>query len=374
MFKNSNIINKIKKFNSDLDREYGSGKNNKKDTIIGFTVFLCVFIYSTFMVFNSLNKLFILLSFIYSMAITFSALMIIILGYLYYNPKNNIKNKKKKTFLKIILIIAFLLFFGMSSPVLIFVFAVDKISMLFGIQIFIRNIHIIILDLLIYIFAYLSCVGNYQIYELNIIKYLLFISVIYFITYKIRKTIYIINSFISYREKYEYLYKSQSALIYIINILAIFSGVAGLYISKFNNGEFSVAIIYYIMPIIIFGGLEQITLHTKQNKSERIKFIQNLYEDLIILYDISYSQITNFSCIKIKIKIKITPYIIENYKEYYFSKRKRKDKMFIEALDECKRMLIKDYAVYLEDEKKNFEKDLVENIDRLAKCLTIMKK
>lgn len=372
MFKNNRLINKIKIFSNDLDKWYGSGKNNKKDSIIGFIVFLFVFIYSTFMTFNSSNKVFILIPFVYLMVITFTTLSIIIFDCLYYSPKNNIENKKKKTFLKFSFIITILLFFVISSPVLIFIYTIDKISELLGIQIFTRNIHIILLDLLIYIFAYLSCVGNYEIYELNIVEYFCFVFIIWIITYNLRKLIYKINKFFSFREKYEYLYKSRSALVYIINILTIFSSVCGLYISKYNDGEFSSVIIFYIMPIIIFAGIEQIILYIKQNKSERTRFIQNLYEELVILYDIALPQITSFECIKIRIKISIKSYTIESYKNYYFSNNKKKDKIIIETLDACKYMIGKEYNTYLEKEKLSFEKELFQNIDNLAKCLTIM--
>lgn len=275
--------------------------------------------------------------------------------------------------MKFIVIAITLFLLAASFPVLFIVFLVNKISSILGIQIFTKNIHIILLDLIIYAIAYLSCVNNYKIYELNIIEYLCMISIIYLLTYILRKTIYKFNYVISYREKYEYLYKSRSVLMYIIIILTIFSSVAGLYISKYNNGEFSAVIIYYIMPIIIFAGLEQIVLCIKQDTGEQIKFIQNLYEELIILHDIAYRQITDFSCIKIKINILITPYMIENYKNYFFSKNKRNDKVIFDALDKCAYMLKKEYAVYFENERSEFEKDLTENIDRLAKCLTIMK-
>lgn len=371
MAKNISVINKIKKFNNDLDREYGSGKSNKKDTTIGILIFVCLFIYSTFMAFNNLNKLFILIAFVYLMAISFSALMILFLGWLYYSPSNNIENKKKKTFLKISFIFSISLFFGLFLPVLILKFAIDKISKLLGIQMFTRNIQVIILDLLVYILAYLSCVGISSIYEHNIIEYLCIIFIIYFITFYLRKVIFKINYFISFREKYEYLYKSRTALICIIYILTMLSSVSGLYISKYNNGEFSAVIIFYIMPIIIFSGLEQIVLFIKQVNSKQKRFIQELYEELVILHDIAYPQITNFSCIKIKINISIKPYVIENYKNYFFSKKK--DKIIIETLNTCKYMIQKEYNIYIEKEKQNFENDLFKNIDNLAKCLTIMK-
>jgi len=372
MFKNNSIINDIKSFCNGLDKEYGSGKNNKKDSIIGFLVFLCVFIYSSFMSYNSLNKILILIPFIYLMVITFTTLLIIIFECLYYSPKNNIENKKKKIFLKNLFRSTFLLFCVITSPVLISISIFDKISELLGIQIFTRNIHIILLDLLVYIFAYLSCVGNYGIYELNLMKYFYFVSFVWIITYILRKTIYKINKFFSFREKYEYLYKSRSALIYIINILTIFSSVCGLYISKYNDGKFSSVIIFYIMPIIIFAGIEQIILCVKQNKSKRILFIKNLYEELVILHDIAFPQIINFSCMKIRIKISIRPYEIETYKSHFFSNKKKKDKIIIETLNSCKRMMEKEYNTYLDEGKQNFEKDLFKNIDSLAECLTIL--
>ena len=126
------------------------------------------------------------------------------------------------------------------------------------------------------------------------------------------------------------------------------------------------------MPIIIFAGIEQIILCVKQNKSKRIVFIQNLYEELVILHDIAFPQINNFSCMKIRIKISIKPYEIETYKNHFFSKNKKKDKIIIETLNSCKCMMEKEYNTYLDEEKQNFEKDLFENIDSLAECLTIL--
>lgn len=373
MFKNTSLIKKIKTFCDDLDKEYGKSKNNKKDLIFGFIIFLGVLIYSIYMVYNSLNEVFTLILFLYLMAIIFTTLLIIIFEYLYYNPKNNVENKKKKTFLKFSFLITIFLFFVMSSPVLILIFCVDKISRLLGIQIFTRNIHVVLLESFIYVFAYVLCIENNQIYKFNIITYLSFVSFIWFIAYGLRKLIYKIINFFSYREKYEYLYKSRSALIYIINILSIFSSVCGLYISKYNNAEITSVVIFYIMPIIIFSGLEQIFLYNKQNKNERIELIQNLYEELVVIHDIVLPQIADFSCIKIRIKLSIKSYAIETYKNYFFSQNKKDNRIIIEILDACKDMLEKEYCTYNKQEKLIFENDLFRNIDNLAMCLTTMK-
>ncbi len=75
---------------------------------------------------------------------------------------------------------------------------------------------------------------------------------------------------------------------------------------------------------------------------------------------------------KIRIKISIKPYEIETYKKSFLFKEQEKDKIIIETLNSCKCMMEKEYNTYLDEEKQNFEKDLFENIDSLAECLTIL--
>ena len=372
MNKTDNMFRDIEKTISNLDKYYGGGKYNKKDTLIGSIIITCMLVYFTFMSFKSINISLLFIPFIYFTILTFSILLTILIGFLFDNPKNINSNKKKKYILTFLFEKSLLFLFITLFPIIVIASISDKISVLLGIQILTKNIHIILLDLLIYIIAYLSCLG-YKIHESNIFEYIFTIWVIYSISYFLRKKIFYLNTFISFREMYEYFYKSRSVMMYIINILTIFCSVAGLYISKYNNDEFSSIIIYNIMPIIIFTGLEQIIIYIKQNKNEKTKFIQNMYEELLILNDIAYNQISNYSCMKINIKISTSPYVIENYKNHFFSYEKKKDRMIIEILDKCEYMLKKEYKIYIKEEKLNFEKDLYESINGLAKCLIIMK-
>lgn len=87
------IVNIIKTFSIDNEDD-GSVRFNKKDSIIGFIVILCLFIYATFMTLNSMKVLFSFILFSYLMIITFSFLLFTIFLWLYNKPKNNISKKK----------------------------------------------------------------------------------------------------------------------------------------------------------------------------------------------------------------------------------------------------------------------------------------
>lgn len=366
------IINKIKNMFNDLDDYYGANTNNKKDFIIACIILPIMFTY--FLAMAIMNQNIDRFFYIYLSAMLLDFFLIIVSFTLYDNPKNKKARYFKFLLLKTFVVGTILLFILTASPALLIFYILNIIISFFNIEIFARNIHIIFLDLFLYVIAYPFCIVTYNIYKLNVISYIFVILIVCIFLYWFRNFIFKKSKFISYREKYDYFYKSKSSLAYIINTLTILSSIAGLYFEK-NT-------IFYILPIIIFSGIEQINLFAIQNLNNKQKFAKKLYEELFFLNDISYKQIKDFSNIKIAIKLSITPYMIENYKNYfqkgetyykYISLRRKcnkKDIFLFDVLDNCKVMLLNEYKVYKSEEKESFEKDLFNNIEKLAQYLT----
>ena len=342
------IINKIKNMFNGLDDYYGTNTNNKKDFIIAYIILPIMFTY--FLAMAIMNQNMDRFFYIYISAMLLEFFLMIVSFTLYDNPKNKKVRDFKFFLLKAFVIATILLFVLTVSPVLLIFYILNIIISFFNIEIFARNIHIIFLDLFLYVVAYPLCIVTYDIYQLDVISYILMILLVCIFLYWFRNFIYKKSKFISYREKYDYFYKSKSSLAYIINTLTILSSIAGLYFAK-NT-------IFYILPIIIFSGIEQINLISIQNLNNKQKFAKKLYEELLFLNDIPYKQIKDFSNIKITIKLSITPYMIENYKNYFQKgetnykyinlKRKcnKKDLFLFDVLDCCKVMLLNEYKVY----------------------------
>lgn len=366
------IINKIKNIFNDLDEYYGANTNNKKDFKIAIIILPIALIYffSMAVMNENIDRFF----YLYISVMLLGFFLIIISSTLYDNPKNKKVRDFKFFLLKTFVVVAILLFVLTVSPVLLIFFILNVIISFFNIEIFARNIHIIFLDLFLYVIAYPFCIFTYNIYQLDVVTYIFMILIVCKFLYWLRNFIFKKSKFISYREKYDYFYKSKNSLAYIINTLTILSSIAGLYFAK--------STIFYILPIIIFSGIEQLNLIAIQNLNNKQKFAKKLYEELLCLYDIAYKQIKDFSNIKIKIKLSITPYMIENYKNYFQKgevnykyinlKRKcnKKDIFLFGVLDNCKAMLLNEYKVYNSEEKEIFEKDLFDNIEKLAQYLT----
>lgn len=216
---------------------------------------------------------------------------------------------------------------------------------------------------------------------MNFIQYISFVGFIYLISFEVRNIIDKKAIYDSYQDKYEYLYITRKITHYFVIFLTVLSGVGGLYISKSNN-EFMATNIYLVMPLVIFAGCDQVVLISRQYKSDKHKFLLKLYNELIIIKNIAYPQIKYFSCTKIKIKITITPWAINNYINYLhfqncksqkmkFNRKKNSKIQFANnTLNQCENMLSREYAVYLDEEKIVFEQELSSNIENLAKCLT----
>lgn len=367
-----NIINKIRNAVTDLDKYYGANSNNKKDFKIAYIILPILLVF--FLIMTVKNRSIDRFFYGYISAMLFETFLMVISSSLYDNPKNQKNKNTKFLLLKAFVIISMSLFILTIIPVLIFFLLLNYIISFFNIEIFVRNVHIIFLDLFLYIIAYLFCIVTYAIYKLDVIVYIFMILIVCKILYWLRNFIYKKSKFISYREKYYYFYKSKNTLAYIVNTLTVLSSIAGLYFAK-NT-------IFYILPIIIFSGIEQVNLMSIQNLSNKQKFVVELYEELVFLNDISYKQIKNFSNIKIKIKLSITPYMIANYKEYFETgelnykyiklkkKCNKKNRFLFDVLDNCKTMLLKEYEVYKSEEKESFENDLFNNIEKLAQYLT----
>ena len=366
------VINKIKNSFNDLDELYGTNPNNKKDFKIACIILPIALIYffSMAVMNENIDRIF----YTYLSVILLEFFLMIISFTLYENPKNKKVRDFKFFLLKTFVIVTILSFIITISPVLLIFLVLNIIVSYFNIEIFARNIHIIFLDLFLYVIAYIFCIVTYKIYQLDVVVYILMILLACKFLYWLRNFIYKKSKFISYQEKYDYFYKSKNALGYIVNYLTVISSIAGLYFAK-NT-------IFYILPIIIFSGIEQIKLISIQNLNSKQKFVVELFEELLFLKNISYNQIKDFSNIKIRLKLSITPYMIENYKSYFqlgeidykYIKLKRKynkkDIFLFDVLDNCKSMFLNEYEVYRSEEKEIFEKELTNNIESLAKYLT----
>lgn len=366
---NLKIWNKIKDYYNDLDKYYGAGINNKNAT----RSFILIMPISIILLYFSLGSTIIeKISFYYIIIMFLIVFLIIIFSNLYDNPKNNPSNERKKKILKIINILLILLFLGVTSPVLLSLCIFNIIIKILGGEVFVDNSDRVIFNASIYLIVLFICMNNRFIRTFGFLVYFMCIGSIYLISYLIRKLINKIIRFTSYQNKYNYVYKSRRFQQYFINILTTTSGVLGLLVSGFDDITEAT---YTIMPLIIFSGLEQISSLASQRINEKYTFLTNLYEELIILKNVAILQIKDYTCIKIRIKLSITPYTIENYKNYFFMNKKitSKDKSIIDTLSRCQSMLLKEYNVYKSVQKDDFEVDLNNNIENLAKCLTDIK-
>lgn len=369
MKENTNIFQIIKNYYKKLDVLYNINSIRRKDTISVIAVILFLIIFSYKMMTKSQDiDIFI---FSYLLIISILTLLLILALKIYDCPPSQIRTRKKaKTLLKIIVITSVVLFFLSVFPVLILIWMLNFIASIFHIEIFIRYIDIVLINSGVYLFAYLFCLICYIRFT-NTIFYMSIILFICLVIHWLRSLFLKIFPFISYRDKYDYLRSSKKALTYIATILTVFSGIAGLYFSK--------TAIFYILPLIIFSGIEQLSLIAAQSPTEKNNFIKCLYDELKTLNDIAYPQIIDFSCIKLKIQLSIKPYTIENYIQYFEIKnsndilKKFKEKnrrKLIDILKSCKTMLLKEYAVYQVEEKKEFEKNLTNVLENLAQYLT----
>lgn len=358
----------IKEFYNELDNHYGVNSNNKKDIIIGLVVMLIMLIFPIIAVNHSdgIDKFL----FLYLIFLTITILLMFVSLMIFDSPQN-LKHQKRKTFLKIFVMFSMFLFFAITLPILIVFYIFNFIIYLLGIEIFVRNIRVVILNTTLYIIGLLLCMVNQKIKTYGFFTYIFIVIVIYMIFAFIRNLVEIKSRYKSYQEKYNYLYKAKKVSLYIINIITMLTGVAGFYISQIAE-DFSGILIYIIMPTIIFSCMDQIHNLKYQNMDEKKKFITNLYEELVILKDIVIPQIRDFSGIKIRIKLSIKPWEIENYKNYFLENKliKTKDKFILDTLDNCKSMLLKEYNVSDDNEKDDFYQDISNNIEDLAKCLT----
>ncbi len=365
----------IKDYDRKLDERYGIGSIKPLDTIKIAVIMLVVCAISFIQIIKEPNSsIMAFIYFIYLFIISLLTLLMIFLLERYDKPSHKIRNhQKNKNVLKKIIIFLYFIFILAASPVLLLLSGLNIIASLFNIEIFARNMNVIIINSLVYSVAYYFCLVFNQ-SHITTLGYILINFIIGILTNRFLYFINRIYKFTSYLEKYDYSRYSKNALTYIVNAITISSGIACLY--------FSETIISLILPIIIFNGFEQLSMLSIQRPNEKRSFVNALYNELINLQDIAYSQITDFSCMKIRIKLHIAPYIIENYINYFqtelskdnfikFKKRKRKlNQKLIETLNDCKSLLSKEYDVYQEKEKSAFEKDLANAIENLAQYLT----
>lgn len=170
----------------------------------------------------------------------------------------------------------------------------------------------------------------------------------------------------NFQDKYSYISEVRFLRLYFINAMTMLTGVGGLYISLKGNEWTSIN--YIIIPWVVFMGYEQIALITSRRAEEISSFIYRLYTEMIILQDISLHLITNYSTMKIRVKLSIEPYEITCYLNYFLclpqiGRTKKKKEMIESTLISMKRFLSDEFAVYEEKEEMRFKKELNENIN-----------
>lgn len=369
--KEKTFFQHIKNYYNKLDKQYDIHSISLKSTISIVSTMLVLLIFSIYLQPTS-EGITALLSSYLSIISIITLLMVLILN-LYDRPPKKIKAlKRTKSALKIINMVIIAFFYLSVSPVTIPTAILNYIALIFHIKFLVKILDITFVNVSVYFLAYMACV-YYYITKKDTLIYIFIVSFACLLIHSLRRILYMFSYFSSCRDKYEFLLYSKKALTHIINILTVFSSIVSLYISK----DF----IIYVIPIIIFNGFEQLSLIYFQHSIEKLNFVGYLYNELIKLQDISYTQIVDFSCIKIRIKLSVTPYTIENYIKYFqtenskdkFLKLKIRKRIINEKLTDtlknCKAMLLKEYAVYQDMDKTIFEKDLTNSIENLAYCL-----
>lgn len=355
-----------------INEDYGKGKINYKDARTALIVLPSMVIYLMIMSFQCPVNSFGFWAFLYGYIVILCEILMFIATLICDSTKNSNKNEKIK---KRFLIWSTFLFFISLALLIIILYLFNFIIQLFKIEILVKNIGKATLNLLIYFIALISCIILFEeINDMNIIYYILLILIIYFASLFVRFIIDKKTKYRSYQEKYEYLYFTRKLTNYFIVSFTIVSAVAGLLTSTPNENSI-------IITLIIFAGCDQMIMLRHQNVGDKNKTIKQLYDELIVVKDIAYPQIKNFTCIKIKIKVSITPWIIRNHVNYLkyennsyqmlkFKKRKSSKDFLISTLEGCEKMLSKEYLVYLDIEKIELENELLSKVEDLAKYLT----
>lgn len=339
----------------------GANKNNKK-AMVGIS--LLVFVVKSlllimFLMSSGIMKYICL--YVFCVMIIF--LWLLVACEIYDNPKVKKCNIKMKRNLGIFVMTSFRLFYMSVFPVWIMLVCYEKIVTFLGIELKMKNYFTIMIDIVIYISSLLICISDKLIMK-NIIHYIILVIIIYLIEYLFRRYLIINSLFEDNRQKYEYIYKTKRIFNYATYILSAIYTILGLYISSSIEN-------YYMIAMIVFLCLEQITTKFTKNKIEQKQIFKELYEELEIL-KISYECIKKQQKIfymDIKIRIKIKSYDIESYKCYFFNgeeKRKPKYNRERNILEKCKKMLENKYEIHEEAGRKNFEKDLDDNLNQLA--------
>lgn len=372
------LFNKGKNFYQDLDYKCGRGLCVKKDIFMGAAFMILMLLFAYIMNTIGGDNIYIKILYTYLSCVSLLTFLMMVSYYVYDKP-----GKNKSAFLKIIVFLSTGFFFVQSSPVLLLITVVNKIFLALGIEVIARNFSIVFCEISIYAYSYLFCVLYRGIQNFDMLIYILFIFFVYFIACMLRKITYKLMKFISYIEKYNFFNSAKTIAVYITSVFLLFASIAGLYISKYNDGEFVARVIFLIMPLVLFSGMEQLVNIYKQNMSDKHKLMKILYEELTALKLISYKKITNFSYIKIRIKLSISVCEIDHYKTYFeeddkarkiFKKKKEQQQTLLSVtLTSCRDLLEKEYAVYDEKEKENFEQQLSNAIELLAQSLTVIR-
>lgn len=371
------------KFQERITQEYGMEEKRNIGCLVASGIFLLIAVLFLIVYQANLknnNPLDILFFNMYLLLEFGAGGILFFVTYFFRKKKHADRYKKVKYFFMYVAIFLFLL---VASPFIILYFVLMNIGAYFGIESVCENFLAVLMDIAVYCSVILACFYDVErIASYSFIRYLVFLLVMWGLIFGLSMLIDKIYVFGDYEKRYSYKNEIKYLKVYLVNAITVFAGIAGLYISK--HGEEVELLIYTIMPLIFFMGAEQMRLVQSKRKAEQTRFLRNLYEENIILRDIALPAIKSYTNMKIRIKFSIEPYTIECQQGYllplirrdfwdiilFWSKKRKKNREVVhEAFEMIRRMLLKEYKVYDEQERIIFFSDIETCIEKLAECL-----
>lgn len=367
-----NIQNRVVKNNAWKDR-YEKEENTK---MLLITIVL-LFVIALLVIFFQVNvwEDALLMDRVITMAVTITTNLVffsLLSLYLYISNKWKGKLCRFKKF-----------FFGMMSflvalisfPIFIIDKFLYKIAILLKVGEIYKNLSYVLVKSALLLICYAICVGYKTIYSLNFIEYTVTVLIIFLLYFLIIKLIEPIFIFRINNERYLYRTESKAIQTYVANLMIMFCSVA----SMFNTGEESTVDqwVYIIMPVIIFFSINQIILVAFNRKVEKNRFLNQIYDELIIVKDIAIPSIEDTSCMKVRIRLSVEWYTIETQINFhigniqFFWGKDKKTKLLNTMLIDLKELLLIEYCLYKDNEieKKEINK-LNENIEKNINNIT----
>lgn len=303
-------------------------------------------------------------------------ILIISLWYIYFycSVKNN------NLVLDIILIFILGVCFLGYSPIIFVISIVNRLGIRFNKKAVAKNFVALILELILYLVGYAYCLNlslNYELVNFNFILYIGYQIVIFVVIYIIRKLIR--RYFIEDSNLQRYLYNKEIEKIYTYCsiILSVIVGIIG------ESSDISYR--YFIIPFIVFSGMEQIIILPKKNRKDYfVEYINSILDELLILQDYLVTVIEDYSCMNIKLRLDYISYM----PDILFQKRKRTDRFYVNKLKRIQdlkktlhntsimldKITKRKYCCFDEDIKMQINKDIDETLELVAKCLLLDEK